>query len=84
MTVYGLFVDGKRPKSKKAVKEAIADNPARVSIENTSFLTQNPYGGTAADLSEGHVVTFVGPDPYSDRRFFGNITRITADKWKVE
>jgi len=68
----GLYVDHRRPKSKKAVKEAVQDDPARVSIESTSM-----FGGFDGPLTEAPVGTyhFVGPDPYSDRRFYGTITK---------
>jgi len=81
----GLYVNGRRPASKKEVKAAIANNPASVAIESTSY-----FAGTAmlaahcGELAIGRKVTFVGPDPYTSRKFYGTITRVSADKWKVE
>lgn len=69
----GIYVDGRRPKSKKAVREAVADNPARVSLEATSIFG-NEYDGSVADAPDGFY-TFVGPDPYRARNFFGNIDK---------
>lgn len=68
----GLYVDSRRPKSKKAVKEAVNDNPARVSIESTSM-----FGGFDGPITEAPVgsYSFVGPDPYSDRKFYGTIVK---------
>jgi hypothetical protein len=72
--MQGIFVMGVRPKSKKAVKEAIAHNPTNVRIEATSVFG-NEYDGTVADLPEGSKVYFVGPDPYTKRNFYGSIER---------
>ena len=79
--MQGLFIDGSRPKSKKAVREAIADNPARVSLEATSIFG-NEYDGPASDMPLGQIY-FVGPDPSRKRNFYGQLHR-TADGWKVK
>jgi hypothetical protein len=72
---HGIFIKGVRPKSKKAVKEAIAANPERVEIENTS-LFGGGFGGLATELKEGQSVTFVGPDPSRQRNFYGEIKKV--------
>jgi hypothetical protein len=69
--VQGIYVDYERPKSKKAVKEAVADDPSRVRIEATS-LFGNEYDGSVSDAPDG-TYTFVGPDPYRKRNFYGTI-----------
>lgn len=69
--MQGIFIGFERPKSKKAVKEAIAENPARVRIEATSFFG-NEYDGLVADAPPGRY-DFVGPDPHISRNFYGNI-----------
>jgi hypothetical protein len=74
--MQGIYVDYERPKSKKAVKEAIADDPARVYIEATS-LFGNEYNGPLPGLKDfngDRTVSFVGPDPYTKRNFYGTIT----------
>jgi hypothetical protein len=68
--MYGILVAGRRPKSKKAVKEALAAGE-RVSLEDTSFFGGN-YAGPVAEAPVG-TYTFVGPDPYNSRVFYGNI-----------
>lgn len=63
-------------KSKAAMKRAIADDPAKVMF--TSVATLGPsWCGTAAEfLADGPAntkLTVVGPDPYTDRRWYGTI-----------
>jgi hypothetical protein len=77
-TNVGAFVDGQRPKSKKAVREALADDPYRVTFDPTSPF--DPAYGTVlagADLGTilagGHKLTLVGPDPETKRNFFGTV-----------
>ena len=72
--MQGLFIHGKRPASKKAVKEAMSTEPGIVSIEATSVFG-NEYDGPADHLPEGVSVTFVGPGPYTSRKFYGVIKK---------
>lgn len=68
--MQGIFVGGQRPKSKKAVREAIAAGlPVR--LEATSWFG-NEYDGPVSDAPAGEYY-FVGPNPHSDRRFYGTI-----------
>jgi len=74
--MQGIYVqeqghNPRRPKSKKEVRE-LAD---RVLIESTSVFG-NEYEGAAVQLPEGVKVYFVGPDPYTSRRFYGTIERV--------
>jgi hypothetical protein len=70
--MQGIFINGQRPKSKKAVREAVAANPATVRAEATSMFG-NEFDGSLAEYGGG-TISFVGPDPYTDRRFYGTIT----------
>lgn len=70
----GIFIAGKRPASKKQIKEAIAENPHLVSIEATS-LFGNDYQGPVEGLRPGQTVYFVGPDPQTSRKFYGTICK---------
>jgi hypothetical protein len=72
--VQGIYINGHRPKSKKAVREAVATNPASVELEATS-LFGNEYGGPVADMPEGETIYIVGPDPFTKRNFYGQVTR---------
>ena len=79
--MQGIFIDGTRPKSKKAIKEAVANDPWSVHIEATSMFG-NEYEGPVAQMPHGRV-TFVGPDPYTKRSFYGTITKGDDGKVKV-
>ena len=69
--MQGIYINNIRPKSKKEIKEAVANNPETVIIEATS-LFGNEYNGTIADATDGNY-TFVGPDPYTNRKFYGTL-----------
>lgn len=73
--MQGIFIKGNRPKSKKAIREAVAEDPKSVRIEATSLFAGTEYDGTVEDLPFGKVVTFVGPDPYKTRNFYGSIRK---------
>lgn len=71
--MQGIYLKGyKRPTSKKAVKEAIA-NGEGVVLEATSMFG-NEYDGPIADAPDGQY-HFVGPDPHTKRNFYGTITK---------
>jgi len=78
--MQGVFVNGSRPKSKKAVKEALADPTASVRLEATSMFG-NEYDGDVYAAPAGRY-DFVGPDPYTKRNFYGSIT-VSASGVKV-
>lgn len=80
----GLFVrtdtgQWVRPKSKKMLKEVLAEaGPDGVKIECTTFGSERTY--RLAELAPFCSVTFVGPDPYTDRRFYGTISNTDGPK----
>ncbi len=71
--MQGIWIDGRRPKSKKEVREVVAEDDARVYIEATS-LFGNEYEGVVTNMPDGRV-SFVGPDPYNSRKFYGTLTK---------
>jgi hypothetical protein len=97
--MQGIYINGRRPKSKKEVKEAIGraidyanqptsapmtvgaileakttrTKPPVVRLEAT-FLFGNEYDGPVSEAPDG-TYTFVGPDPYTSRKFYGTITK---------
>jgi hypothetical protein len=75
--MQGIFINHNRPKSKKEIKES---NPSTVSLEATS-LFGNEYGGPITDAPDG-TYTFVGPDPYNSRKFYGTIKK-AGDSIKI-
>ena len=78
--MQGTFVNMHRPKTKKALREAVAADPGTVLLEATSMFG-NEYGGSLASAPDGNYFV-VGPDPYTDRRWYGKIT-VSAGKVKV-
>lgn len=81
--MQGVFIDGQRPSSKKAVTAMLGEDPARVRFESTSIFGDE-YDGTADQLSPSHGgVMFVGPDPYTARRFYGVAERRPDGTFRV-
>jgi len=66
----GVFIKGRRPTSKKAIKEALATDPKSVSIESTSMFGNGYSGPVSETMPE---ITFAGPDPHTSRKFYGQI-----------
>lgn len=69
--MQGVFVRGQRPTSKKMVKEAVAADPRSVRLQGTS-MTGTDFDGLVADAPMG-TYHFVGPDPYTSRKFYGTV-----------
>jgi hypothetical protein len=67
-----LSTDSRRPKSKKEVRELLAEDPSQVLLEATSMFG-NEYGGPVSEAPVGRYYV-VGPDPYTKRSFYGEIT----------
>jgi len=89
--MQGLYIDGRRPKSKKEVKEAVqADQLERLEIEATSWFG-NEYGGPLTVLvaqavnekAAPETIYFVGPDPHTKRNFYGSLDVSAEGKVKV-
>jgi hypothetical protein len=98
--MQGVFINGRRPKSKAEIKRAVAvlNEPVphplslgavlaskhprpRVEIEATSVFG-NEFGGAVQSLPTGTKVHFAGPNPYTQRNFYGTI-EWKGDKLKV-
>ncbi len=77
----GIKIRGEWAKSKKAVKEACATNPDDVVVHFTSAFTSQS-DSRLSQLSRG-TLHFVGPDPYSNRKFYGTIAISEDGKIKV-
>lgn len=70
----GIFIQGRRPKSKTEIRQTVSVSSADVRIEATS-LFGNEYDGPADEMPEGTTIYFVGPDPHNNRKFYGQIKR---------
>jgi hypothetical protein len=73
----GSFIQGSRPRSKKALREAVANDPQSVFFDGTSFLGPQ-FDGRPSDIPEGVTLTVTGPDPYTLRRWYASVTRDAA------
>ena len=71
--MQGIFINHRRPKSKKEVKEIITQSPNLVLLEATSIFG-NEYDGPVSEAPDGKYY-FVGPDPHTRRNFYGCITK---------
>ena len=67
---YGIK---RRPKSKKEIKEFV-DSPECIIVEATAWMPHKEYDGPLSEMPDGSI-TFVGPNPHSDRRYYGTITK---------
>jgi hypothetical protein len=74
----GIWINGQRPKSKKAIREAVESDPGTVRVESTS-LFGNEYNGFLDVAPEGTMVVFCGPDPFRNRKFYGTITKFNDE-----
>jgi hypothetical protein len=69
----GAYVDGVRPKTKKALREALQANPESVTFDGTS-----PFGPQHADLTGTHIpadlaLSVVGPEPATTRNWYATV-----------
>lgn len=67
----GIFISGRRPKSKKQVREVVLSDPGSVRLERTAWVADE-YDGPVSDAPDG-TYYFVGPDPYTSRKFYGQV-----------
>ncbi len=75
--MQGTFVNGSRPKTKKALREAVEaiafeGDPYSVVLEATS-LFGNEYDGSLGSAPKTTTFYVVGPDPYKKRNWYANI-----------
>lgn len=80
----GATVSGRRPASKKALREALASAPETVEFDSTAMM--GPRAGdtikaTAADIGS-YSLSVVGPDPYTRRDWYATV-EVKAGKLKL-
>lgn len=63
-----------RPRTKKELKEAIADDPEKVHLYSTNNTTQG-WSGYASALPEDVHFLVVGPDPYNKRNWYATVKK---------
>ena len=64
------YVNGRKPTSKRALRDAVKATPDAVVFQDTAMIG-NRGRLTVAELTPSDVI--VGPDVYSDRRWYANI-----------
>lgn len=72
----GAWVNGERPRTKKALRDALTKAPATVLLESTAAVGAH-IGKTfqGGEVPDGVRLNVAGPDPYSARNWFANVTR---------
>ena len=72
--MQGVMVNGIRPKTKKALKDALKTMPEAVDISSTDVVGKE-YDGPATEMPEHKPVYVVGPNPYTERKWYAQIKR---------
>ena len=71
----GAYVDGERPKTKKALREAL-NNHSYVDFDVTTIYRNR--GGEIIEATPDGIgtdtISVVGPDPYASRRWYASVT----------
>lgn len=82
----GAYVNGERPRTKKALREALASAPNTVRFDQTSNFRTGSYEltNTVDQLRAGDTFTVVGPDPYTSRKWYASVTRDRDGKVKIQ
>lgn len=73
----GARVNGERPRTKKALREALATAPDTVTFDQTAMFPGTGYGAMIrpGEIAPGGMLTVVGPDPYTSRKWYATVTR---------
>lgn len=78
----GAWVNYDRPRTKKALREALATAPETVTFDQTSMFTPpgqpDVYSMTGATIPTRVVLMVTGPDPYKDRRWYASVSMING------
>lgn len=69
----GAKVDGVRPKTKKALREALKADPRSVVFDNTSDMGPQLVGINGANVPVEYTLQVVGPDPYTKRNWYASV-----------
>lgn len=77
----GAYVNGERPRTKKALRDAMRERPADVTFDVTALAMfhNGPMTYNGNELPPGDTLSVAGPDPYASRNWFASVT----DKGKV-
>lgn len=75
----GASFDGRRVKTKAELKRLLKDQPQNVTFDTTGNFPRREETVIASDLgnrphADSESWSIVGPDPYSDRRWYATVT----------
>jgi hypothetical protein len=76
----GVYVNGERPKTKKALREAVESAPETVELEHTAMGEEGRTSLMRLPVGRYYVV---GPDPYTSRKWYGHVVVLPNGKRKV-
>lgn len=68
----GALVNGKRPATKKALRDALTQDPTQVTFDGVSPF--KPFAGRVTDLPAGDKLQVTGPDPFRTRNWYATVT----------
>lgn len=71
----GAYVNGIRPKTKKALREALKADPTAVEFDSTTAIGPHVGGRFSVEhtVATGDVLQVCGPDPYRARNWYASI-----------
>jgi len=75
--------EARRVATKKQLKELLASVPDEVYFDGTAAFFQDVEGYRAPELPEGVVLSVVGPDPYTTRKWYATVQRKADNTIKV-
>lgn len=74
----GAWVDGKRPKTKKALKEALASSPADTVFDPTSTFDQQLSNLDGTKIPAGVRLQVTGPCPFTSRKWYATVEMLNG------
>jgi hypothetical protein len=79
----GAFVNNERPRTKKALREALAADPDSVRFDQTSLVPGGAINDGAdirgSELPVGPRFAVTGPDPYIRRRWYATVCAVNGE-----
>lgn len=83
----GAYINGTRPASKAALKRALSEQLSTerpiVTFDQTSMF-DGPGTIFALKIPAGVILSVVGPDPYTDRRWYASVSVSATGKLVVK
>ena len=75
MSYINVGVRAPHNASKKAMKEALKEDPSKVHFYSTAGLFPPTFDGSGAEIPEQHTLSVVGPHPERKRSWYATVTR---------